>query len=122
SGGRFVQVHLGCSGGGMALIDYSDRLPPGDAYQALSVIGSAGAAYADDHQNMQLVYGGGRPRAVRTDEGIRYLAALVQEFVDCLQPGQDTPEDLTSWRTLWAVVRAVEQSLTVRQATPVEGS
>jgi hypothetical protein len=39
---------------------------------------------------MQLVYRGGRPQAVRTDEGTRPLAAMVQEFVDGLHTGGDT--------------------------------
>jgi hypothetical protein len=105
----------------MALVEYAGRLPPGDGYQSLSVIGSAGAAYADDHANMQLVYRGGRPQAVRTDEGAGHLAALVQEFVDALAAGRDTSGTVTAWQRVWAVVDAVQRSLEARQAIALEG-
>jgi predicted dehydrogenase len=121
SPGRFVQVHLGFPGGGMALIDYTDRLPPGDGYQSLSVIGSAGAAYADDHQNTQLLYRGGRPLAVRADDGVKQLAALLQEFVDDLQTGRDLSASVTAWRDVLTVADAVRRSLESRQAIPLEG-
>ncbi len=121
SPGRFVQVHLGFPGGGMALIDYTNRLSPGDGYQSLSVIGSAGAAYADDHQNTQLVYRGGRPLAVRADEGVKQLAALLQEFVDDLQAGRDMSESVVAWRNVLTVADAVRRSLESRQAIPMEG-
>ena len=39
----FVQIHLGFAGGAMALIDYTPRLPEGEAYRSLSVIGSKGS-------------------------------------------------------------------------------
>lgn len=121
SPGRFVQVHLGFPGGGMALIDYSDRLPPGDGYQSLSVIGSAGAAYADDHQNTQLLYRGGRPQAIRADERVKQLATLLQAFVDDLQAGRDMSASVTAWRNVLTVADAVRRSLESRQAVPMEG-
>ncbi len=121
SRGRFVQVHLGFSGGGMALIDYTDRLPPGDGYQSLSVIGSAGAAYADDHQNTQLLYRGSRPLAVRADEGVKQLAQLLQEFVDDLQTGRVLSASVTAWRDVLTVADAVRRSLESRQAVPMGG-
>ena len=40
SRGRFLQVHLGFPSGAMALLDFADRLPPGEGYQSLSLIGS----------------------------------------------------------------------------------
>ena len=45
--------------GGMALIDCSRALQPScDPYFSLTVIGSTGAAYADDHHNTNLLYKG----------------------------------------------------------------
>jgi predicted dehydrogenase len=117
---RYLQVHLGFPGGSMALLDYTNSLPPGDGYQMLSVIGSAGAAYADDHQNMQLLYRGGRPQALRTDERARQLTTLVQEFVDALHAGDEGNE--STWRTVWAVAAAVGCSLETRQPIPLGGS
>jgi predicted dehydrogenase len=119
SRGRYLQVHLGFPSGGMALLDYAGRLPAGDPYQSVSVIATAGAAYADDHQNMQLVYRGGRPQAMPTPEATRSLAAMLQEFVAGLHA--DTRGDGTAWRTVWGVADAVRQSLEARQAISLEG-
>jgi predicted dehydrogenase len=114
--GSFVQVHCGYPDGGMALIDCSEHLPPGDGYQSLSVIGSAGTAYADDHQNMQLLYRGGPPQAVRTEEGSRQLVALVQDFVDALNTNKDLSASVSSWRVVLTMADAVRRSLDSKQA------
>lgn len=119
---RFVQVHLGFPGGGMALIDYDGRLPEGDGYSSLSVIAASGAAYADDHQNMQLLYRGGRAQAVRTEEGTRQHVAMIQAFVDGLHAGRDFSEDETAWRQIFAVADAVKNSTTTRMAVGLVGS
>ncbi len=110
--GRFVQVHLGFPGGTMALLAYSDRLPAGDGYQSLSVIGSAGAAYADDHQNMQLVFRGGRPQAVRADETGRRHSAAVQERIETLQAGHDVAASVAEWQSVLKVADAVRRAMT----------
>jgi predicted dehydrogenase len=108
--GRYVQVHLGFPGGGMALLDYDGRLPAGDGYQSLHVIASTGAAYADDHQNTQLLYRGGHPQAVRTEERVGQLAALAQEFIDGLRAGRDLSTE-AEWRAVSVVAGAVRRSL-----------
>lgn len=118
--GRFVQVHLGFAGGGMALLDYSSRLPPGDGYQSLSVIAARGAAYADDHQNAQLLYRGGNAQAVRTDEHAGQFAAIAQEFVDALRAGQNLAAGVGEWRDVFAVADAVRELLASGQAVEVE--
>lgn len=76
----YVQIHLGFRAGGMALIDLSDDLPPGDGYRSVTVIGSAGAGYADDHHNRNLVFGGGAAAARAPGEGNLELAAELEEF------------------------------------------
>ena len=113
--GDLVQVHLGFPGGGMALITYSNRLPPGDGYQSLSVIGSCGAAYADDHQDRQLVFMGGPPLAVRGGEGST-LAPLLQQFVDALREQRDLSAGLSAWTRAWDVADAVQRSIESRMA------
>src|SRR5205085_8908378 len=85
----YAQLHLGFPGGGMALIDYARTLPPGDAYFSLSLIGSAGAAYADDHHNMQLLFGRGHPRALNTGQGDGRLLAQLQEFVTAVAENRE---------------------------------
>ena len=58
-----VQIHLGFAGGGMALIDVARRNAAGAAdYFAISLIGSDGAAYADDQHNTNLVLNVHGPR------------------------------------------------------------
>ena len=116
-----IQVHLGCSGGGMVLVDYTDGLPAGDGYQSLTVIGSAGAAYADDHQNQQLVYGGGCARAMPTGEGVLALVTLVQKFVDELRKQNELWPSGGAWQQARLMADAVRRSLDLRQAIPVKG-
>ena len=119
--GRYLQVHLGFPDGGMALIDHCERLPPGDGYQSVSVIGSAGAAYADDHQNMQLLYRGGNPQAVQSDEAAEGLSALVLDFVDALRTGRELRPTVAVWRATETILAAMRCSLELRQAVPLEG-
>ena len=47
-------VHLGFAGGGMALLDLATS--PGEPYDSITVIGADGAAHAEDHRNVQLLY------------------------------------------------------------------
>ena len=80
AGPDYAQIHLGFRAGGMALIDVSAGLPPGDGYQSVSVIGSAGAGYADDHHNRALLFGGGDPGARNPGEGNHDLVGELAEF------------------------------------------
>ena len=79
-GADYAQIHLGFGAGGMALIDVSAGLPPGDGYRSVSVIGSAGAGYADDHHNRALLFGGGDPAARDPGEGNHDLAGELADF------------------------------------------
>ena len=80
----YIQFHLGFANGGMAMIDIACSLPPGGDYFSLSIIGATGTAYADDHHNMNLLYAGDQPNALRTSEGRADLAGQLQEFVDAI--------------------------------------
>ena len=91
----------------MALLVYSSRLPPGAPYRSLHVIGSAGAAYADDQQNMQLLYKGGPPQGVLAEE----TPGRKHEFVHMTQV----------WEHVLSVAAAVQRSLDSRQAVSLEG-
>jgi predicted dehydrogenase len=119
--GRVLQVHLGFPHGGMALLDYTNRLPPGDGYQSLSVIAASGAAYADDHQNTQLLYRGGTPQAVRTEERTGLYAAIAQDFVNAIREGRDLSAGVSAWNDVFAVADAAVKSLAVKQAVAPEG-
>jgi hypothetical protein len=120
--GRYVQVHVGFPGGASALLDFDGRIPAGDGYQSLSVIAASGAAYADDHQNAQLLYRGGQPRAVRTEERAGQFAAIAQEFVDALRDVRDlTTASSLQWRNTFALADAVAESLATGKVVKPEG-
>lgn len=106
----YLQIHLGFAGGGMALIDRSSTLPPGDGYFSFSVIGSAGAAYADDHLNKQLVFRGGHPAAVGT--GSEELAVLgdLQEFCHAIRKQRAPLITGADWLAATEVAEAVMRS------------
>lgn len=118
--GRTVQVHVGFVGGAMALVDFANGLPAGDGYQSLSVIGSAGAAYADDHQNVHMLYQGQHPRALRVGEELQQWTKVAQEFVDTLQSRPDLMAGMISWNNTVNIGNAVEKSLRTQQAISVE--
>ena len=80
----------------MAVLDFARGLPEGQGYESLHVIGTTGAAYADDHHNTHLVYRGGEPRARISGHGSYHVARELQEFVDAIlekRPPAVTGED-----------------------------
>ena len=83
-GPDYVQLHLGFSGG-MALADVWSSLPQGDGYFSLSAIGDAGASYADDHRNAQLLYTGENPSALVQGTQATALLAQLNEFVAAIR-------------------------------------
>ena len=68
-----VQVHLGFSEGGMALLDVQSDLPDGTEYYSVTAIGARGAAYADDHRNSHLLLKGGRAAVEFSEESAASL-------------------------------------------------
>ncbi len=116
SNGRpeYIQVHLGY-GEGMALIDYA-TLPTGNAdYYSLSVIGSTGAAYKDDHHNMQLLYRGDHPTAIKTDIGQANVLAQLQEFIDSINERRDPASTAKDGRAAIQVAEATIESMQTGQ-------
>ena len=113
--GSYTQVHLGFAGGAAALIDVClSRPAPAPIagtirqdYRSLSVIGSSGAAYADD--------------TVREPEGRLSVAAMVQEFVDGLGSGRDFSPTVKDWQQVLRVAEAARRSLATHQAVRLEG-
>jgi predicted dehydrogenase len=88
-GPEYLQIHLGFPRGGMALISLARTLPAGEGYDSLSLAGSTGAAYADDHYQRQLLYRGGTPLALKTGEGIVAVTSQVREFIDAIAANRD---------------------------------
>lgn len=117
-----LNIHLGFPGGGMALINHAHHLPVGERSYYLSLIGSSGAAYADEHQNMQLAYRGGAALAVRADEGVTAWVALVQEFAERVRSGQAAHGPDPAWQSVLRVNDAVQESLRTKQAVAPKGA
>ncbi len=118
SGGLpYLQLHLGFADGGMALID-SQTLPEGDGYFSLSLIGSTGAAYADGHHNMQLLYAGGRPAALEVREGSLDRLVELQEFIDSIRQRREPPVTAADALRVIEVAEAAVISLATGQAAP----
>ena len=107
----YVQVHLGFEGDGMSLIDYSVSLPPGPGYHFLSMIGSKGAAYADDHHNVNLVYGAGGTRALGAGQGAGHILAQLQEFVDAVSEDREPASTGADGRSALQVAEAAAESM-----------
>ena len=109
----YLQAHLGFAGGGMAVLDFSDRLPAGQGYDSLSLVGSSGAAYSDDHHNTHLLFAGGNPAALIDDCGDGLLDE-VQSFVDAIAgealPPTDGEAILAVHRVLEAIGRSSESA------------
>lgn len=121
--GGVLQVHLGFPGGGMALISHAAAGLSGHRYSSLSVIASAGAAYADDQANRQLYFTRGEPcAAFLASEEAGAVTSMVQSFVDDVLEGADLSPALANWRRALAVRNAVTQSLATRRAVHPEGA
>ncbi len=114
----YAQVHLGFPDGGMALIDEARTLPNGDGYLSLSLIGSSGAAYADDHHNRNLVFQGGDPGAIDTGQGSAALTAQLEEFVTAVEerrePAASGPENQTAIQVAEAAVTSLQSQQALR--------
>ena len=76
----YRQAHLGFSGGGMVIVDHATNLPSG-GYESVTLIGSKGAAYADDHRNVNLRLVATGCEGITTGEGDVALANMLNDFV-----------------------------------------
>ena len=85
-GQEYLQVHFGFPGGGMAIADFAFGFP--GSYRSFSIIGSRGAAYADDHRNMNLFFTPGSAQAIRTGQGDMHLLAIFREFTGSVREGR----------------------------------
>ncbi len=83
-------IHLGFPGGGMAMIDFSNSLPEGDGYHSLSLIGSCGAAYADDHRDRNLIFTGGSADAELPNFKNAYIQPMLADFLETVRAGKSS--------------------------------
>ena len=81
----YLQVHFGFPNGGMAVADFAFGFP-GD-YASFSIVGSRGAAYADDHRNMNLLFTSRCAQAIRTGQGNLHFNEVFREFAKAVEGG-----------------------------------
>ena len=118
---NYLQLHFGFPGGGMAILDFSSSLPDGEHYDAWSVIGSSGAAYADDHRNTHLLFGGGNPEALISRQGRGHVVLEQQAFVDAIVDQTLPPVGGNDCRVAHRVIDAVLRSLATGEAETCGG-
>lgn len=109
-------VHLGFPNGGMAVLDVATSLPHGDAYRSLELIGADGAAYADDHHNMQLLYRGGSPSARLTEPSDNAALRQLTSFVNALSVGSDSSNSAATGILALEITEAAAASAASGQA------
>ena len=117
----YVQLHFGFPAGGMAVLDFSGTLPPGPGYDSASLIGSTGAAYADDHHNTHLLYRGGNPAALISGQGSGHLLDELQAFVDATGEQREAPVGGNACIRAHQVIEAVVRSLETGQVLHKQG-
>lgn len=76
----YVQIHFGFAGGGMAIIDLDSTIPVDTSYYSLSLIGSSGAVYADDHHNTNLLLDDRGTIGIRGTQHHLALAGMIAQF------------------------------------------
>lgn len=115
-----LQVHLGFPGGGMAMIDCNDGAPSATAtYFSLTMIGSKGATYADDHRNVNLVVNEQEVSALATSQGTDYIWQHLNAFASNIAAGKT--DDGSQCLRAVAVAKAVYWSIKNKSALRREG-
>lgn len=112
-----VQLHLSFAGGGMALVDcLRTSRCNADPYFMLTLIGSTGAAYIDDHRNTNLLLQDGRT-ALQLDSNTDMTLQL-QQFAHFLT-AEETSSAVEDSRRATSVIQAALASIDVGQAVPI---
>jgi predicted dehydrogenase len=102
----YLQTHLGFVSHAMALIDIDTAVSEGNAYYSLSLIGSTGAAYADDHHNMNLLLVDGGPKALPTSQRDMGIANMIDAVARGIVCGVEFASD---WQQIDAVLGVADQ-------------
>lgn len=98
-------IHLGFASGAMALIDFYDHLPADDRYRSLTVIGSDGAAYVDDHRDRNLFFASGGMNARPPATGHACLGAMLEGFASCINKRDDATHSQRAYRAAETIVK-----------------
>jgi len=111
----YIQLHLGFPDHGMALLSSATTLPGTAAYETVSLIGSTGAAYADDHAQQQLLLRSQSTAAVQSGERIPTLVAQLREFQHRVTERRDPPGEIKLSFAAFDLLAAARQSLAEKQ-------
>ena len=118
---EYIQIHFGFASGAMALLDFSTSLPNGKGYDSFSLIGSAGAAYADDHNNTHLLFNGGNPTALISAQGNNHLTLEIQDFIDAIIQKKKPQIGSKDCLGTHQVIDAISQSLKTKKVQYAQG-
>ena len=114
----YIQVHLEYPEGGMALIDYSLALAGVSSYFSVSMVGSAGAVYGDDHQNVNLLLRGGETIGMNTGYGHGHLVSHLLDFAGFVEenhePAVREDDNREAVRAAGAAMESLQAGLAVR--------
>ena len=87
----------------MALLDFTNSMPTGDNYESLCLIGSNGAAYADDHRNRNLFFNGGTPTAKSPDTRMNFIWPMLKDFTQKIKPEGDLESNSTNYNEAFKI-------------------
>ena len=100
---KCLLIHLGFKCGGMALLDFTNSMPTGDNYESLCLIGSNGAAYADDHRNRNLFFNGGAPSAKCPDTSMNFIGPMLKDFTQKIKSAGDLESNSKSYNEAFKI-------------------
>lgn len=101
-------IHLGFPGGAMAMLDFTGALPEGDGYRSLCLIGSRGAAYADDHRDRNLLFDGGAPAASAPESDSAFVVPMLEDFVTAVREGRSAIAAQQEYRNAAELLRKIK--------------
>jgi hypothetical protein len=94
----------------MAMLDFTDTLPDGENYRSLCLIGSKGAAYADDHHNRNLFFAGGAPKASPPNIESAFIQPMLEDFIVSVREGRDSRRATQNYRQALDIVTAANNT------------
>ena len=89
------------------MLDFTDSLPSGEGYHSLCLIGSRGAAYADDHRNRNLLFAGGAPKASPPDSRRAFIQPMLEDFFASVSEGSDSSSASQNYARALEIVTAI---------------
>lgn len=118
----YLQIHLGFPNHGMALLASKANLAGATEYETVSLIGSTGAAYADDQLQTQLLFREKSPDAIIERERIPTLAAELRDFQQAIADRRDPEKSLQWLLAALNLMEPVRKSLADRQPVSLQSA